>query len=196
MTVVPSGASSGVMFCSPGAGASMVAGVAAAAARQPVRRRAEAGASGATGVHPEGVDPGGAPSFMRKVPGPPVGVEASAGAAAVGVGWPLALRVGPACRPHPRRPLRQPTPPRGNPPRRSRRLPRPQARSLPVRWRAGLGRRRRAPATLLVRRRAWALPSAIRAPPPRRRRPARLSWRTGRRAPRPGRAPGLSRRAR
>ena len=33
-------------------------------------------ASGATGVHPEGVAPGGAPSFMRKVSGPPAGAEA------------------------------------------------------------------------------------------------------------------------
>jgi hypothetical protein len=43
------------------------------------------GVPGATGVHPEGVAPGGAPSFMRKVSGPPVGFDASAGAAAVGL---------------------------------------------------------------------------------------------------------------
>ena len=88
MTVVPSGASSGVMFCSPGAGASIVAGVAAAAAAAAgAPDAAEAGASGATGVHPEGVAPGGAPSLMRKVLGPPAGAEASAGGgAAAGVG--------------------------------------------------------------------------------------------------------------
>jgi hypothetical protein len=45
----------------------------------------EAGALGEARVHPEGVAPGGAPSFIRKVLGPPAGVEASA-AAAAGVG--------------------------------------------------------------------------------------------------------------
>lgn len=44
-----------------------------------------AAAPGATGVHPEDVAPGGAPSFMRKVLGPPAGAEASVVAAAAGV---------------------------------------------------------------------------------------------------------------
>ena len=45
----------------------------------------EAGAPGATGVHPEDVAPGGAPSFIRKVLGPPAGAEASVVGAAAGV---------------------------------------------------------------------------------------------------------------
>jgi len=49
---------------------------------------------GATGVHPEGVAPGGAPSLMRKVLGPPAGAEASAVAAAAGVGVPAAAAGG------------------------------------------------------------------------------------------------------
>ena len=53
----------------PAAAAAAVAGSAGAP---------EAGAPGATGVHPEDVAPGGAPSFIRKVLGPPAGAEASA----------------------------------------------------------------------------------------------------------------------
>ncbi len=61
-------------------GAPAAAAAAAGSAGAP-----EAGAPGATGVHPEDVAPGGAPSFIRKVLGPPAGAEASVVAAAAGV---------------------------------------------------------------------------------------------------------------
>ena len=63
----------------------VAAAPAAAAAAAGSAGAPEAGAPGATGVHPEDVAPGGAPSFIRKVLGPPAGAEASVVAAAAGV---------------------------------------------------------------------------------------------------------------